>query len=119
MIVIRQKVFSAQRVLENVVNRLEKDGIRDFEVSTMIPRDCISITTDLSDLTIYLPEDLEYSQYGIDACIRQMLPYARTNITSDRNIYTMKVHGRLSESQLVKLIKYIIKDSEFCVILNR
>lgn len=118
MIILRQKAFSAQRVLENVVDRLDRDGIRDYEVSSMIPRDCISINTDLSDLTIYIPEDLEYSQYGIDACIRQMIPYARTSTTQDRSIYIMNVHGRLSEAQLVKLIKYIIKDSEFCVILN-
>lgn len=115
----RQKAFSAQKVLESVAARLNRDGVRDYEVSYSIPRDCISINTDLNDITIYLPEDLEYSQFGIDAFIRSMVPYARTTITLDRNIYIMKLHGRLSEPQLVKLIKYIINDSEFCVLLNK
>lgn len=119
MRIIRQKAFSNQRVLEDVTSKLDKEGIRDYEVSYSVPRDCISITTDLNDLTIYLPSDLEYSQFGIDAFIRSMLPYARTTVTMDRSIYIMKLHGRLSVAQLVKLVKYIINDSDFCVILNR
>lgn len=119
MKILRQKAFSAEKVLESVTGRLDRDGIRDYEVSYSIPRDCISLTTDLNDLTIYLPENLEYSQFGIDSFIRSMIPYARTTTTIDRSLYIMKLHGRLSEPQLVKLIKYIIKDSDFCVILKK
>lgn len=118
MRVIREKTFSASRVLEDVVNKLEREHNRNYEVSRVIPRDCISLTTDLNNLIIYLPIDLEYSQFGIDSFIRSMIPYARTTTTLDRNIYIMKLHSRLSVAQLVKLIKYIIEDSEFCVILE-
>ena len=119
MRIIRQKAFSAQRVLEDVISKLNRDGERNYEVSSSIPRDCISLTTDLNDLTIYLPSDLEYSQFGIDAFIRSMIPYARTTTTMDRSLYIMKLHGRLSVAQLVKLVKYIINDSDFCVILSK
>ena len=73
MRIIRQKAFSAQRVLEDVTNKLDREGIREYEVSSSIPKDCISLTTDLNNLTIYLPVDLEYSQFGIDAFIRSMI----------------------------------------------
>jgi hypothetical protein len=119
MRIIREKTFSAKKVLEDVVSKLERDHYRDFEVSRSIPKDCISLTTDLNDLVIYLPLDLEYSQFGIDSFIRSMVPYARTTTVLDRNIYVMKLHGRLSVTQLVKLVKYIIEDSEFCVLIDK
>lgn len=119
MRIIREKTFSAEKVLEDVVNKLERDHYRDFDVSKSIPKDSISLTTDLNNLVIYLPVDLEYSQFGIDSYIRSMVPYARTTTVLDRNIYVMKLHGRLSVAQLVKLVKYIIEDSEFCVLIDK
>lgn len=119
MRIIRQKAFSTKKVLEDVVSKLDREGVRDYEVSYSIPRDCISITPELSNPTIYLPSDLEYSQFGIDAYIRSLVPYARTTTMMDRNIYIMKVYGRLSIPQYTKLVKYIIDDSEYCVIVNK
>lgn len=113
----KQKTFS--NTLENVKRKLNSEGIRDFDVSCRVPSDCISIDTNLNKLTIYLPEELEYSQYGIDSFIRSMVPYARTTVNQDRSMYIMTVNGRLSEAQLVKLIKFIIQDSEFCMLINK
>ena len=121
MIIIRQKqkIFSsAVSVLNNTVDRLRRDGVRDFDVDVHPAMDCISINTDLNNLVIYLPQELEFSQFSIDAFIRSMIPYARTDTRLDRNIYVMKVFGRLTEAQYVKLVKFIIKDNEFCVILE-
>lgn len=119
MIIIRQKAFSIQSTLDEIKNRLNREGICDFDISQTIPRDCISLTTDLKNLTIYLPDELEYSQFGIESFIRSMIPYARTTTSADRDLYIMKLHGKLTLAQYIKLVKYIIEDSEFCVILDR
>lgn len=118
MIILKSKCFSAKDMVSKLVARLEHDGIEDFDVSDKIPKDSISVNADLNNLLVYIPFDLEYSQYGIDDFIRSMVPYLRTSTTLDRDIYKMKLSGKLTEAQYVKLIKYIIEEEEYCVIIN-
>lgn len=105
-------------MIKDIIEKLDKDKILDYEVTNKIPNDVISITSDLDFLRIYIPIDMEYSQYGIDDYIRSMIPYLRTSTVLDRNIYMMKLSGKLTKDQYIKLIKYIIKEEGFCSIID-
>ena len=120
MIILRTAKFSTtDSMINNITSRLDRDGVDDYEVSDSIPSDSISITSDLKDTKIYIPTDFEYSQFEIDDYIRSMVSYMRPTTTYDRNIYVMKLSGRLSEAQYYKLVKYIATEHEFCVIINK
>ena len=120
MIILRTAKFSTtDSMINNIASRLDRDGVDDYEISDSIPSDSISITSDLKDTKIYIPTDFEYSQFEIDDYIRSMVSYMRPTTTYDRNIYVMKLSGRLSETQYYKLVKYIATEHEFCVIINK
>ena len=120
MIILRTARFSiANNMVKNITEKLDRDGIDDYDVSNSIPSDSISITSDLKDTKIYIPTDFEYSQFEIDDYIRSMVSYMRPSTTYDRNIYVMKLSGRLSETQYYKLVKYIATEHEFCVIIDK
>lgn len=106
-------------MVNNITARLDREGVDDYDVSDTIPQDSISITSDLKDTKIYIPTDFEYSQFEIDDYIRSIVSYIRPSITYDRNIYVMKLSGRLSEAQYYKIVKYIATKHEFCVIINK
>lgn len=121
MIILRTLHFSnpmTRKMITKLVEKLDKEGIEDYEVSTRIPNDVISIYPNPSMLKIYIPSDLEYSQYSIDDFIRDMVPHIRTSVSLERNIYVMKLSGILSFDQLYKLIKEIINTEEFCTLLD-
>ena len=119
MIILRTNYYSNNKMIDNITARLDKDGIEDYEVSESIPKDSISITSELKDTKIYIPMDYDYSQFEIDDFIRSMVSYIRTTTTLDRNIYVMKLNGRLTEAQYYKLVKYLISSQEFCVLINK
>ena len=120
MIILRTARFSiANNMVKNITAKLDRDGIDDYDVANSIPSDSISITSDLKDTKIYIPTDFEYSQFEIDDYIRSMVSYMRPTTTYDRNIYVMKLSGRLSETQYYKLVKYIATEHEFCVIIDK
>lgn len=121
MIILRTLHFSnpmTRKMITKLVEKLDKEGIEDYEVSNRIPNDVISIYPNPSMLKIYIPSDLEYSQYSIDDFIRDMVPHIRTSVSLERNIYVMKLSGILSFDQLYKLIKEIIDTEEFCTLLD-
>lgn len=114
----RKKLFSSN-MIEKLVDKLEKDRLEDFEVSNRIPKDVISITTDLKDIRIYIPTELDYAQYEIDDEIRRNAKFLRTKIILDRNIYEMTlIGGTLTFSQYYNVVKYIIKEQGFCTLLD-
>lgn len=120
MIILRTAKYSmVDNMVKNITSRLDRDGVDDYDVSNTIPTDSISITADLKDTKIYIPTDYEYSQFEIDDYIRSIVPYMRPSTTYDRNIYVMKLSGKLSEAQYYKLVKYIATEHEFCVIINK
>ena len=119
MVIFRNKLFSNIAMLNRIVSRLDKEKIQDYEVESKIPQDSISITTDLNDLRIYIPLDFEYSQYALDDFIRETVGYIRTNTVLDRNIYVMRLSSKITESQYYKLVKYIVEEEGFCVLLDR
>lgn len=117
MIVLRTNNFS-DTMLNKVVEKLEKDGVVDYETADRIPTDVISVTTDLNSLKIYIPKDLEYSQYEIEDYIRTLAKFVRTSTGMERNIYVMKLTGTLTQAQYIKLIEWIIDSQGFCTILT-
>ena len=106
-------------MINRITEKLDRDGVQDYEISSRIPKDVASITTDLGDLKIYLPLDFEYNQYDIDNFIRNNFgSYIRTTTKQDRDIYIMTLSTRLNENQYYKLIKFIIELTEFITILD-
>lgn len=120
MIVLRTKTYSRTPMLERIIAKLDKEGIQDYDTSTRIPGDVVSITTDLDDLKIYLPLDYEYNQYDIDNFIRNTFgSFIRTRTKQDRNLYVMTLSAKLNENQYFKLVKYIIESCEFVELIEK
>ena len=121
MIILRTRHFSlsSRKMIDTVVENLDKMKVEDYEITERVPRDVISITMDeLGNIKIYLPRDYEYSQYDIDDYIRYLKPHYRTNTTLDRNLYVMKVSGPLKPREIAMLIKYIADENDFCSIVE-
>ena len=115
-----KKKFFSSNMIEKLVDKLEKNRLEDFEVSDRIPKDVISVTTDLKDIRIYIPTDLDYAQYEIDDEIRRNAKFLRTKTVLDRNMYIMTlIGGTLTLSQLYNVIKYIIEELGFCTLLDQ
>lgn len=117
MIILREKTYS-NTLLNHVNFELGRSGYSDYDISSSIPEDQISLTTDLDSLEIYVPMGLEYSQYGISDFLREMSPFLRTKTTLDRNIFILTVLGHMTEAQYIKLVKHIIDQEEFCTIID-
>lgn len=115
MITYKLKEYS---VSSKATEDLDRERIYDYEVSEKIKKDCISIGSDLGNLVIWIPRDYEFVQYPIDDCIREMLPYAYTSVKEEGGLYKMTVRGKLTQSQYLKLLKTIIKESEFINIID-
>lgn len=111
--------YAIERMITKITEKLDRDRINDYEVTDRVPKDVISIYPDPKCIKIYIPEELEYSQYDIDDFIRSMVPYMRTSISMERDLYVMKVSGgNFNENQLYKLVRYIIDETDFCSIIN-
>lgn len=105
-------------MIPKLVERLKNEGVEDFEVSQKVGTDEISIAGDLGSLKFYIPRDLDYFQYELDDYIRLQAKFVRTQTNMERNIYVMKLQGSLTLSQLVKVVKYIIEEQGYCIILD-
>ena len=119
MIILRTKTYSKGPMLDRIIAKLDKDGVQDYDTSTRIPSDSVSITTDLGNLKIYLPIDYEYNQYDIDNFVRNTFgSFVRTTTKQERDVFVMTLSTKLNENQYLKLIKYIIDICEFIVLLE-
>ena len=119
MIIYKQKEYSnSSEVIQKATQTLVKDRVYDFEVSDKISKEFISISGNLGNLEIWIPQELEFTQYSIDDFIRELLPYAYTNVRFESNVYKMSVKGKLTLPQYIKLLKHIIKEAEFVVIVS-
>jgi hypothetical protein len=117
MIVLREKLYS-NNFLERITENLDRSGIDDYEVSDSIPGDYISITADPINTKIYVPIELEYSQYDIEDFLRSVAPFIRTRTIFDRNVFILSLSGKLTDAQYIKVVKFIIENEEFCVIID-
>ena len=119
MIIYKQKEYSnSSEVIQKATQTLEKDRVYDYEVSDKISKEFISISGNLGNLEIWIPQELEFTQYSLDDFIRELLPYAYTNVRFESNVYKMSVKGKLTLPQYIKLLKHIIKEAEFVVIVS-
>lgn len=113
----KKKMFSS--VSDKIIDRLERDRVRDFDLVDDIQKDCISIELVLNNPKIYLPMELEFAQFDVDSYIRKISPYSRTNTKLERNIYVMSVYNRFTEAQFANLVKYIIGEYEYCALIQK
>lgn len=119
MITYKQKEYTnSSDVIRKATESLEKERTYDYEVSDKISKDFISISGNLGNLEIWIPEEFEFSQYSIDDFIREMLPFAYTNVRQESGIYKMSVKGKLTQTQYTKLLRHIIKEAEFIVLVD-
>lgn len=116
---LKKKLFSRNKAMvDKIVEKLDNEGICDYEVSNKIPNDVISITAELGSLKIYIPTDMDYAQYEIEDYIRLLSRFVRTQVTTERGLYVMSLGSPLNFIQYYKLIKNIIDKEGFCTILN-
>lgn len=119
MITYKQKEYTnSSDVIRKATESLEKERTYDYEVSDKISKDFISISGNLGNLEIWIPEEFEFSQYSIDDFIREMLPFAYTNVRQESGLYRMSVKGKLTQTQYTKLLRHIIKEAEFIVLVD-
>lgn len=121
MITFRPRLYSmTDTLIKNITDKLDRERIEDYDVSDEIPRDCISIGTDLKQIKIFVPAipKFELSQFDIEDQIRDIIPYMRTTVHLDRNVYIVTLDTRVNETQYFKIIKSIVENQEFCMILN-
>ena len=120
MIVLRQRLYSRNRIMiDRITKKLDNAGLDDYDVDSRIPGDSISVSSDLGNLKIYIPHNIEYFKYDLDDFIRGLSGVLRTKTSLDGDVYEMSVYGgRLTEDQYFKLLKYIIEEEEFVTILE-
>ncbi len=102
--------------VSEIVEKLEKERIEDFEVREYISDTDISINTDLDALEVYIPKEADFARYDIEDFICDMLPYASINTVLERKVCILKVRGKMRKDQYYKLIKFIIDEEGFIVI---
>jgi hypothetical protein len=118
MITFREKNYSDMNKsnIKEIVEKLEKERIEDFEVREYISDNDISINTDLDNLEIYIPKEADFARYDIEDFISDMLPYSSINTVMERKVYVLKVRGKLRKDQYYNLIKFIIEEEGYVVI---
>jgi hypothetical protein len=118
MIRFREKTYSNMNKssVEEIVEKLEKERIEDFEVREYISDTEISINTDLDNIEVYIPKDADFAKYDIEDFISDMLPYSSINSVIERRIIILKVRGKMRKDQYLKLVKFIIEEEGFIVI---
>ena len=118
MITFREKNYSNMNKsnIKEIVEKLEKERIEDFEVREYISDNDISINTDLDNLEIYIPKEADFARYDIEDFISDMLPYSSINTVMERKVYVLKVRGKLRKDQYYKLLKFIIEEEGYVVI---
>ena len=106
-------------MIDRITKKLDNAGLDDYDVDSRIPGDSISVSSDLGNLKIYIPHNIEYFKYDLDDFIRGLSGVLRTKTSLDGDVYEMSVYGgRLTEDQYFKLLKYIIEEEEFVTILE-
>lgn len=118
MITFREKTYSNmnKNTVKEIVEKLEKERIEDFEVREYISDEEISINTDLDKLEVYIPREADFARYDIEDFISDMLPYVSINTVQERKVYILKVRGKMRKDQYLRLIKFIIEEEGFIVI---
>lgn len=119
-ITYKQKEYTdSSEVIKEASETLENEKNYDYEVSDKISRDYITVNGNLGNLEIWLPRKYEFSQYTIDDYIREMLPYAYTSVKSESGLFRMSVRGKLTQNQYTKLLRQIIKENNFVVLVDQ
>lgn len=119
MITFKPKYYSTiNNMVQKITAQLDRDRIEEYDTSDTISKTDISIGTDLHDVKIYIPEELDYIQYQLDKWIRKNLIGCQTDIDFDRNMYIVTLKKDLTLPNYIKLVKFIIEQEGFVIIYN-
>jgi len=117
MIVLREINYS-NNFLGRITEKLDASRIEDYDVCNYIPSDCISITATPLNTKIYIPVDFEDIQYDLEDFIRSTASFIRTKSTLDRNVFILSLSGNLTDTQYIKIVRFIVENYDFCVIID-
>lgn len=115
MILFRQKIYSD---LEKIEDKLQAGKIFDYDVQSKIPADCVSVSANLHDTVVYIPDDFDYFQYDLQSFIRKNVPGIFIQVAKEKEVTVLKLHGTVNIARYVGLIRYIIENEEFCSIID-
>lgn len=108
-----------ESTIQKLTSSLDREHIDSYEVSSSIPQDSVSINADLDDAEIYFPEENEYFLYDVDNYLRKNLPSVRQQADQEDDFSVMRFFGKLRFDQYLKLVKFIIEKSGYCVIVKK
>lgn len=116
MIVYTTKYYTADPV-EYIAEELENAGVEDFEVSPKISKDNITLTTDLSNLKVYIPPRRMYDQYTVESYVRMFDPTNRARMDNEAGYIIMTFPRPIRLKNYIGLVKEVIEINGFCTIL--
>lgn len=118
MKVLRNKMYSE---LDRIVERLDKIDVKDYTVVDKISKEEVSISGELKNTEIYVPEDEDDLIYKINDFLKRESRFLRTRVVPSPDKKSMRVlviDGSLTLPQYTKLIKFITEESDFCNIVK-
>ena len=105
-------------MIEKISNYLDKKGIDDYEVVSELSEDTVNVYPDPVHFKVYIPEDLDYMQYEIDDFLRTLARTNKTKVSQERHNIALTTSLPLTQSQIEKLVEFIIKKDGFCTLLD-
>lgn len=117
MILARNK-SSDKTMTEQIIDKLDRSKIDDYEVTSRIPSDVCSVEVRQSEVAFHVPKKIEYFKYDLDEKIRSVNPNGRTRILPDIRSSQVQVAQPVSAMVITKVIEYIISELGFCSIVK-
>lgn len=107
-------------MIDKIEEKLNQKRINEYEIAGEVSKDEISITGNPKNTVIYIPEDIDEYLYKLDDFLRIEARYLRTTLGEDPKyrVKTISISGTLTFPQYMKLIEYIIKETDFCRIIE-
>lgn len=123
MIIFRQKTYSMESsTIEKLTQTLDRERIDSYDVDDGIDDEAVNITADLNKVRIYLPmEEFDYARFEIDDYVRKNMPGIRFRVEEDNyeELIILDFQAKLRFDQYLKLVKFLISQYDYCVILSR
>lgn len=121
MILVRNiKLFSARDMINEIEKELKRTREDNFEVTDIIPSDVCSIEVDdLGKVSIYVPGDFDYFRFDVEDFIRREYQYQVIDSVFERDVFILRPRFPMKTKEVLNIIRYIIKESDFCSIIKQ
>ena len=123
MKLLRQKVYSEGfGFTKKITEKLDKEGLTDYLVSSRIPNDSVSVNLNLKKTEIYIPDDM-WDEFALDVVeldffIKKLVPLGRLDNNVERDLHILKVNRELNEEQYLKLVGRLIEKFGFITFID-